>query len=59
MVAEQAPAFEKGELYHLPIIDIKPDSEQPRKYMDVQALDELAASIKQLGVLQPRPVPAG
>ena len=48
-----AAVFEKGKLYQLPIIDIKPDPDQPRKYMDPQALDELAASIKQLGVLQP------
>ena len=53
MAAQQAPAFEKGKLYHLPIIDIKPDPDQPRKYMDPQALEELAASIKQLGILQP------
>ncbi|MCK9393120.1 MAG: ParB/RepB/Spo0J family partition protein, partial [Syntrophales bacterium] len=53
MAAQQAPAFEKGKLYYLPIIDIKPDPDQPRKYMDPQALEELAASIKQFGVLQP------
>jgi len=53
MVSEQTPAFEKGKLYDLPIIDIKPDPDQPRKYLDPQALEELAASIKQLGVLQP------
>ena len=53
MDAQQAPAFEKGILYHLPIIDIRRDPDQPRKYMDVQALEELAASIKQLGILQP------
>ncbi|HAJ27327.1 MAG TPA: hypothetical protein DCG53_08830, partial [Syntrophus sp. (in: bacteria)] len=51
MAAKQAPAFEKGKLYNLPIIDIKPDPDQPRKFMDPQALEELAASIKQLGVL--------
>jgi hypothetical protein len=32
MAAQQAPAFEKGKLYNLPIIDIKPDPDQPRKY---------------------------
>jgi len=53
MAAQQAPAFEKGKLYNLPIIDIKPDPDQPRKYMDPQALEELAASVKQLGILQP------
>lgn len=53
MIAEPAPAFEKGRLYDLPIIDIQPDPDQPRKYMAPQALEELAASIKQLGILQP------
>ncbi|MEI7590959.1 MAG: ParB/RepB/Spo0J family partition protein [Deltaproteobacteria bacterium] len=53
MAEQQAPAFEKGILYHLPIIDIRRDPDQPRKYMDAQALEELAASIKQLGILQP------
>ena len=53
MAEQQVPAFEKGILYHLPIIDIRRDPDQPRKYMDVQALEELAASIKQLGILQP------
>jgi hypothetical protein len=33
MAAKQAPAFEKGKLYNLPITDIKPDPDQPRKYM--------------------------
>ncbi|MEI7636534.1 MAG: ParB/RepB/Spo0J family partition protein [Syntrophus sp. (in: bacteria)] len=53
MAAQQAPAFEKGKLYNLPIIDIKPDPDQPRKYLDPQALEELTASVKQLGILQP------
>ena len=44
MAAQQVPAFEKGKLYNLPIIDIRPDPDQPRKYMDPQALEELAAS---------------
>jgi hypothetical protein len=53
MAAQQAPAFEKGKLYNLSVTDIKPDPDQPRKYTDPQALEELTASIKQLGVLQP------
>ena len=57
-----ADVFEKGKLYQLPIGDIKPDPDQPRKYLDPQALEELAASIKQLGILQPvlfRPTETG
>lgn len=53
MAAQQAPAFEKDKLYNLPIIDIKPAPDQPRKYTDPQTLEELAASVKQLVILQP------
>ena len=53
MVTQKTPTFEKGKIYNLPIIDIRRDPNQPRKYMDLQALEELAASIKQFGILQP------
>lgn len=45
--------YEKGKLYILPIIDFKEDPDQPRKYFDLQALDELAESIKKHGILLP------
>ncbi|MCX5829856.1 MAG: ParB/RepB/Spo0J family partition protein [Deltaproteobacteria bacterium] len=45
--------YEKGKLYDLPVIDLKPDTNQPRKSMDSQALEELAASIKTHGIIQP------
>ena len=45
--------YKKGKLYDLPIIDLKPDPNQPRKSMDPQALEELAASIKTHGIIQP------
>lgn len=53
MVAATTPAFEKGKLYELPITDLRPDPDQPRKHMDPQSLAELASSIRQLGILQP------
>lgn len=37
----------------LPIHEIEPDKEQPRKTFEQQALSELAASIQEHGVLQP------
>jgi ParB family chromosome partitioning protein len=37
----------------LPVADIEPLPEQPRRYFDEGALDELAASIAQRGVIQP------
>ena len=46
----------------LPINDIIPNKEQPRKTFDEAALNELADSIAQHGVLQPllvRPLPGG
>ena len=45
--------FEKGILYHLSIIDFKNDAQQPRKTLDTAALDELTASIKEHGILEP------
>ena len=46
----------------LPLNDIIPNREQPRKTFDEAALEELAQSIRQHGVLQPllvRPLPSG
>lgn len=46
----------------LPLDDILPNKEQPRKQFDEEALADLAASIAQHGVLQPllvRPMPDG
>jgi ParB family chromosome partitioning protein len=51
-----------GGLAKLAIADIEPHPEQPRRHFDDAALDELAASIAQRGVIQPvivRPMPDG
>jgi ParB family chromosome partitioning protein len=45
--------YEKGQLYHIPLSDLQPDPNQPRKFMDPQALDDLSASITAHGVLTP------
>ncbi len=37
----------------IPLAQIKPNPDQPRKEFDSEALEELAASIRQLGVIQP------
>lgn len=47
------PKYEKGKLYNISIIDFRKDPNQPRKYFDPEALEELAASIKKHGILQP------
>ncbi|MFA5920987.1 MAG: ParB/RepB/Spo0J family partition protein [Methylococcaceae bacterium] len=48
-----ATPYEKGKLYDLPISNLTPDPNQPRKSMDPQALEELVASIKTHGIIQP------
>ena len=46
-------SYEKGKLYNLPIGDLNPDTNQPRKFMESQALEELTASVKTYGIIQP------
>ncbi|MHC1478728.1 ParB/RepB/Spo0J family partition protein [Frateuria aurantia] len=46
-------AAEEGELRQLPIQQIQPGKYQPRRHWDEAALDELAASIKAQGLIQP------
>ena len=45
--------FVHGRLYEMPLSDLQPDPNQPRKYIDPAALDELTESIKQQGVVTP------
>ena len=45
--------FVPGRLYEMPLADLQPDPNQPRKYIDPAALDELIASIQQQGVVSP------
>ena len=45
--------YQEGSFYIIPIEEIKPDPDQPRKYFDKEALNELTESIKRKGVLQP------
>lgn len=57
-----SPGPRAGGLTTLSIADITPHPDQPRRYFDEAALDELAASIAQRGVIQPvivRPVGHG
>ena len=43
----------RDKVRYLKLIDIEPNSEQPRRNFDEEALQELADSIKQYGVIQP------
>src|SRR2546430_17474622 len=55
-------AEREGSLVELAIADIRPNPYQPRRDLDPAALDELTASIRKAGLLQPvvvRQAPGG
>ncbi|ENO86176.1 ParB/RepB/Spo0J family partition protein [Thauera linaloolentis] len=59
LAANHEDEGEKGELQTLPVIALQPGKYQPRTRMDPGSLEELAASIKAQGIMQPimvRPV---
>ena len=43
----------KGELQNIPILKIKPNEAQARKFFDEEKINELSESIKEYGILQP------
>lgn len=45
--------YKDGDFFSVEVSQIVPNPDQPRKYFDEQALEELTHSIKQNGVLQP------
>ena len=45
--------METGRVIFLPVGSVHPNPRQPRRYFDPQALEELADSIGQYGILQP------
>jgi ParB family transcriptional regulator, chromosome partitioning protein len=46
-------SYVRNQLYLVNLNDLQPDPNQPRKYLDPTALDELTASVGQHGVLVP------
>ena len=52
-MADTMEMYEKGKLYQVDLAQLKADPNQPRKFMDPQALDDLTESIKQHNVLMP------
>ena len=48
-----AETFVPGRLYEMPLADLQPDPNQPWKYLNPVALDELAESVKQQKVVSP------
>ena len=47
------PAVQEQVITELPVMKIEPRSDQPRRHFDEQALQELAESIEQHGMIQP------
>ena len=45
--------FDGGKVLFLPIESVIPNPEQPRKHFDEEKLEELASSIREMGILQP------
>jgi ParB family chromosome partitioning protein len=45
--------YAPNQLHQVPLAELQPDPTQPRKYIDPAALEELTASIKQMGIIQP------
>jgi ParB family transcriptional regulator, chromosome partitioning protein len=52
-MADTTGAFEKGQLYQLDLAHLQADPNQPRTFMDPQALEDLTESVRQHGVLMP------
>src|SRR5690606_32440861 len=49
------PKLEHGRVVEIPVANLMPDPNQPRKSIDKDELGKLAKSIEALGVLQPLP----
>jgi ParB family chromosome partitioning protein len=53
LIPTEVPGQPTSALREVPIGNIRPNSRQPRTYFDEEAMSALAASIRELGVLQP------
>jgi ParB family transcriptional regulator, chromosome partitioning protein len=49
----ETPMYIPNQLHQVPLAEIQPDPTQPRKFMDPVALEELTASVRQMGIIQP------
>ncbi len=50
---DQQPQLPTDRIWQIAVANIYPNPNQPRKNFDSKALDELASSLKQKGVIQP------
>lgn len=53
MKKDQKTDFLSARVRYIPINDIRPNPQQPRRRFDPESLQELAASIAAYGILQP------
>jgi ParB family chromosome partitioning protein len=53
LIPSELPGQATSTLREVPIGNIRPNTRQPRSYFDEEAMSALAASIRELGVLQP------
>jgi ParB family chromosome partitioning protein len=53
LIPTELPGQPSSALREVPISNIRPNTRQPRTYFDEEAMSALAASIRELGVLQP------
>jgi ParB family transcriptional regulator, chromosome partitioning protein len=53
LIPTELPGQPTSALREVPISQIRPNARQPRTYFDEEAMSALAASIRELGVLQP------
>jgi len=45
--------YAPNQLHSVPLAELQPDPMQPRKYLDPVALEELTASVSQVGIIEP------
>lgn len=53
LIPSEAEKSDGGDYLQVPVDDIRPNPDQPRSRFDDESLAELAASLKEVGVLQP------
>ena len=53
LIPKEPDELSESVLLHVPVDQIEPNPDQPRSRFDDTALDELSASIKEVGILQP------
>ena len=45
--------YPPNQLHQVPLAELQPDPTQPRKYLDPVALEDLTASVGQVGIIEP------